>query len=174
MWINGSLPWQGTWQNKSEFYRNRYVQSLVTFLVPGWTPSWRQNYLNSSKTGLTRCWKHDIRDFGPYWQDNMTRLLQLCQAAHPWCEYFWFFLPGETLSRHVQMCHLGGLQVDSLKKKLSTQLLQSINLLLDQREIWREDVKAWLKIRKLIRKQWEIKGNHIQRKGYFHCLFVWR
>lgn len=50
----------------------------------------------------------------------------------------------------MQMCYLGGLQVHSLKKELSTQLLQRIDLLLDQREVWRDEVKALLQIPQII------------------------
>lgn len=44
------------------------------------------------------------------------------------------------------MCHLGGLQVNGLKKELSTQLLQSIHLLLDERNVWNDEVKDSLQI----------------------------
>lgn len=40
------------------------------------------------------------------------------------------------------LCHLGGLQVNSLKKKLSTEFLQSIDLLLNQRKVWGDEIKA--------------------------------
>lgn len=53
----------------------------------------------------------------------------------------------------MHTCYLSGLEVYSLKKKLPTQLLKSVNLLLDQREVWRKksrmttNIYAYLKWR---------------------------
>ncbi len=50
-----------------------------TLLVPGWTPFCLQNCLNSSWHGFNKMLETFLRDFGPYWHDSITQLLQICQ-----------------------------------------------------------------------------------------------
>ncbi len=57
-----------------------------TLLVPGWTPLCLQNCLNSSWHRSNKVLETFFRDFGLYWHDSITQLLQIFLAAHPWCE----------------------------------------------------------------------------------------
>ncbi len=49
-----------------------------TLLVPGWTPFCLQNCLNSSWHRFNKVLETFLRDFGPYWHDSITQLLQIC------------------------------------------------------------------------------------------------
>ncbi len=56
-------------------------------LVPGWTPFFLQNCLNSSWHRFNKVLETFLRDFGPYWHDSITVSADLIKsAAHPWCE----------------------------------------------------------------------------------------
>ncbi len=57
-----------------------------TLLVPGWTSFCLQNCFKSSWHRFNKVLETFLRDFGPYWHDSITQLLQICSAAHPWCE----------------------------------------------------------------------------------------
>ncbi len=46
-------------------------------LVPGWTPFCLQNCLNSSWHRFNKVLETFLRDFGPYWHDSITQLLQI-------------------------------------------------------------------------------------------------
>ncbi len=50
-----------------------------TLLVPGWTPVCLQNCLNSSWHRFNKVLETFLRDFGPYWYDSITQLLQICR-----------------------------------------------------------------------------------------------
>ncbi len=50
-----------------------------TLLVPGWTPFCLQNCLNSSWRRFNKVLETCLRDFGPYWHDSITQLLQICR-----------------------------------------------------------------------------------------------
>ncbi len=78
-----------------------------TLLVPGWTPFWLQNYLNSSWHRFNKVLETFLRDFGPYWHDSITQLLQICRlhkhdvnlSFHHipkvlyWIEIWWLWRP---------------------------------------------------------------------------------
>ncbi len=49
-----------------------------TLFVPGWTPFCLQNCLNSSWHRFNKMLETFLRDFGPYWHDSITQLLQIC------------------------------------------------------------------------------------------------
>ncbi len=50
-----------------------------TLLVPGWTPFCLQNWLNSLWHRFNKVLETFLRDFGPYWHDSITQLLQICR-----------------------------------------------------------------------------------------------
>ncbi len=50
-----------------------------TLLVLGWTPFCLQNCLNSSRHRFNKVLETFLRDFGPYWHDSITQLLQICR-----------------------------------------------------------------------------------------------
>ncbi len=50
-----------------------------TLLVPGWTLFCLQNCFNSSWHRLNKVLETLLRDFGPYWHDSITQLLQICR-----------------------------------------------------------------------------------------------
>ncbi len=50
-----------------------------TLLVPGWTPFCFQNCLSSSWHRFNKVLETFLRDFGPYWHDSITQLLQICR-----------------------------------------------------------------------------------------------
>ncbi len=50
-----------------------------TLLVPGWTSFCLQNCLNSSWLRFNKVLETFLRDFGPYWHDSITQLLQICR-----------------------------------------------------------------------------------------------
>ncbi len=50
-----------------------------TLLVPGWTNFCLQNCLNSSWHRFNKVLEAFLRDFGPYWHDSITQLLQICR-----------------------------------------------------------------------------------------------
>ncbi len=52
---------------------------LGTLLVPVWTPFCLQNFLNSSWHRINKVLETFLRDFGPYWHDSITQLLQICR-----------------------------------------------------------------------------------------------
>ncbi len=80
-----------------------------TLLVPGWTPFCLQNCLNSSWHRFNKVLETFLRDFGPYWHDNITQLLQICRlhihnTSLPfhhilkvlyWIEIWWLWRPFE-------------------------------------------------------------------------------
>ncbi len=80
-----------------------------TLLVPGWTPLCLQNCLNSSWHRFNKVLETFFRDFGPYWHDSITQLLQICRlhihdANLPfhhipkvlyWIEIWWLWRPFE-------------------------------------------------------------------------------
>ncbi len=50
-----------------------------SLLVPGWTLFCLQNCLNSSCHWFNKVLETFLRDFGPYWHDSITQLLQICR-----------------------------------------------------------------------------------------------
>ncbi len=66
VWIPGKITLTG------HFIRN-------TLLVPDWTPFCLQNCLNSSWHRFNKVLETFLRDFGPYWHDSITQLLQICR-----------------------------------------------------------------------------------------------
>ncbi len=52
-------------------------------LVPGWTPFWFQNCLNSSWHIFNKVLETFLRDFSPYWHDNITQSLHIRDANLP-------------------------------------------------------------------------------------------
>ncbi len=52
-----------------------------TLHVPGWTPFCIQNCLNSLWYRFNNVVETFLRDFGPYWHDNITQLLQICRCT---------------------------------------------------------------------------------------------
>ncbi len=78
-------------------------------LVPGWTPFCFQNCLNSSWHRFDKVLETFLRDFGPYWHDSITQLLQICRlhihdANLPfhhipkvlyWIDFWWLWRPFE-------------------------------------------------------------------------------
>ncbi len=80
-----------------------------TLLVPGWTPLCLQNCFNYSWHRFNKVLETFLRDFGPYWYDSITRLLQICRlhihdANLPfhhipkvlyWIEIWWLWRPFE-------------------------------------------------------------------------------
>ncbi len=50
-----------------------------TLLVPGWTSFCLPNCLNSLWNRLNKVLETFLRDFGPYWHDSITQLLQICR-----------------------------------------------------------------------------------------------
>ncbi len=84
---------------------NHFIR--YTFLVPGWTPFCLQNCLNSSRHRFNKVLETFLRDFGPYWHDNITQLLQICRLLihdvnlpfhHTpkvlyWIEIWWLWRP---------------------------------------------------------------------------------
>ncbi len=71
--------------NKCNYYINTHTHTLTghfiryTLLVPGWTPFCLQNCLNSSWHRFNKLLETFLRDFGPYWHDSITQLLQICR-----------------------------------------------------------------------------------------------
>ncbi len=55
-------------------YTHRY-----SLLVSGWTPFCLQNCLNSLWHRFNKVLETFLRDFGPYWHDSITQLLQICR-----------------------------------------------------------------------------------------------
>ncbi len=47
--------------------------------MPGWTPFYLQNCLNSSCHRFNKVLETFLRDFGPYCHDSITQLLQICR-----------------------------------------------------------------------------------------------
>ncbi len=82
---------------------------MYTLLVPGWTPFCLQNCLNSSWHRFNKVLETFLRDFGPYWHDSITQLLQICRlhihdvnlSFHHipkvlyWIEIWWLWRPFE-------------------------------------------------------------------------------
>ncbi len=78
---------------------------MYTLLVLGWTPF----CLNSSWDRLNKVLETFLRDFGPYWHDSITQLLQICQLrihdanlrSHHipkvlyWIQIWWLWRPFE-------------------------------------------------------------------------------
>ncbi len=50
-----------------------------TLLVPEWTPFCLKNCNNYLWHRLNKVFETFLRDFGPYWHDSFTQLLQICQ-----------------------------------------------------------------------------------------------
>ena len=50
-----------------------------TLLVKAWNPFCLQNCLNSSRDTFNKVLETFLRDFGPYWHDSITQLLQICR-----------------------------------------------------------------------------------------------
>ncbi len=50
-----------------------------TLRVPGWTPFCLQNYLNYSWHRFNKVLETLLKNFGPYWHDSITQLLQNCR-----------------------------------------------------------------------------------------------
>ncbi len=50
-----------------------------TLLVLGWTLFFLQNCLNSPWNRFNKMLETFLRDFGPYWHDSITQLLQICR-----------------------------------------------------------------------------------------------
>ncbi len=48
-------------------------------LLPGWTPFFLQNCFNSLWHRFNKVLETLLRDFGPYWHDSITQLLQICR-----------------------------------------------------------------------------------------------
>lgn len=79
-----------------------------TLLVPGRTPFCLQNCLNPSWHG-NKVLETFLREFGPYWYDSITQLLQICRLhTHDanllfhhipkvlyWIEIWWLWRPFE-------------------------------------------------------------------------------
>ncbi len=69
------------------YFKSYYMQNeswntltgLFILLVPGWTPFWLQNCLNSLWHRFNKVLETFLRDFGPYWHDSITHLLQICR-----------------------------------------------------------------------------------------------
>ncbi len=61
--------------------RNTLTGHFITYtlLVPGWTRFCLQNCLNSSWHRFKKVLETFLRDFGPYWYDSITQLLQICR-----------------------------------------------------------------------------------------------
>ncbi len=57
-----------------------------TLLVPDWTHFCLQNCLNSSWHRFKKVLETFLRDFGPYWHESITRLLQICRLHIHGCE----------------------------------------------------------------------------------------
>ncbi len=92
-----------------------YIHSLTgyfiryTLLVLGWTPFCLQSCLNSSWHRFNKVLKTFLRDWGPYWHDSITQLLQICrlhihdanlpflriQKVLYWIEIWWLWRPFE-------------------------------------------------------------------------------
>ncbi len=72
-----------SYKYRLHLYLSIYIHSLATLLgaalVPGWTPFCLQNCLNSSLHRLNKVLEAFVRDFGPYWHDSITQLLQICR-----------------------------------------------------------------------------------------------
>ncbi len=81
---------------------------MYTLLVQGWTPFCLQKCLNSLWHRFNKVLETFLRDFGPYWHDSITQLLQICQlhihANLPfhhipkvlyWIEIWWLWRPFE-------------------------------------------------------------------------------
>ncbi len=80
-----------------------------TLLVPGWTPFCLHNRLNSVWHRFNKMLDTFLRDFGPYWHDSITQLLQICRLhIHDvnlpfqhipkilyWIEIWWLWRPFE-------------------------------------------------------------------------------
>ncbi len=74
---------------KSKFFTHIHIYIYIytltghfiryTLLVPGWTPFCLQNCLNSSWHRFNKVLETFLRDFGPYWPDSITQLLQICR-----------------------------------------------------------------------------------------------
>ncbi len=97
------------------YIHNKYTHTLTghfiryTLLVPGWTPFCLQNCLNYSWHRFNKVLETLLRDFGPYWHDSITQLLQICRlhihdANLPfhhipkvlyWIEIWWLWRPFE-------------------------------------------------------------------------------
>ncbi len=87
-------PNRGTYRTVTSVYRanpNIYIYIYIymytltghfiryTLLVAGWTPFCLQNCLNSSWHWFNKVLETFLRDFGPYWHDSITQLLQICR-----------------------------------------------------------------------------------------------
>ncbi len=108
-WNKWTFPWH------SNLLRCTCTHTLTgnfiryTLLVPGWTPFCHQNCLNSSWHRFNKVLETFFRDFGPYWHDSITQLLQICRlhihdANLPfhhipkvlyWIEIWWLWRPFE-------------------------------------------------------------------------------
>ncbi len=73
-----------------------------TLLVLGWTPFCLQNCLNSSWHRFNKVLETFLRDFGPYWHDSITQLLQICRLHNQ-------YIYGTGISRSTtsQRCSIG-------------------------------------------------------------------
>ncbi len=101
----------GEWQRDSWHIYNLlyYVQLSSTGLGTRITHFCLQNCLNSSWHGFNKVLETFLRDFGPYWHDSITQLLQICRlhihdANLPfhhitkmlyWIEIWWLWGPFE-------------------------------------------------------------------------------
>ncbi len=108
LWIDGYTRWM-------DIYIYIYIYTLTghfiryTLLVPGWTPFCLQNCLNSSWHRFNKVLETLLWDFGPYWHDRITQLLQICRlhihdvnlSFHHipkvlyWIEIWWLWRPFE-------------------------------------------------------------------------------
>ncbi len=75
-----------------------------TLLVPGWTPFYLHKCLNSWWYRFNKVLETFLRDFGPYWHDSITQLLQIYDVNLPfhhipkvlyWIEIWWLWRPFE-------------------------------------------------------------------------------
>ncbi len=105
------FPWNRThnllrsWHNALPLSHTGTHFIRYTLLVPGWTPF----CLNSLWHRFNKVLETFLRDFGPYWHDSITQLLQICRlhihdANLPfhhipkvlyWIEIWWLWRPFE-------------------------------------------------------------------------------
>ena len=64
-------------QNTHNIHSTRHF-FRYTLPVPGWTPFCLQNCLNSWWQRFNKLLETFLWDFGPYWHDSITQLLQIC------------------------------------------------------------------------------------------------
>lgn len=57
------------------------IHFIRYWLIPGWRPFHLQNCLNSYR--FNKVLEIFVRDFGPYWHNSVTQLLEICQL-HMW------------------------------------------------------------------------------------------